>query len=49
MHVTEKDGDRTVTRFETLSSDRAFTPAEIQRIFVDGEALSSAHDGHPVR
>ncbi len=49
MHVTEKDGDRTVTRFETLSSDRAFTPAEIQRIFVDGEALSSAHDGQPVR
>jgi len=44
MQVSEKDGDQTVTRFETLSSDRSFTPAEIERIFVDGEPLAGAHD-----
>jgi hypothetical protein len=49
MHVTEKDGDRTVTRFETLSSDRVFTPAETRRVFVDGEPLANALDGHAVR
>jgi hypothetical protein len=49
MHVTENDGDRTVTRFETLSSDRTFTPAETRRIFVDGEPLASALEGHAVR
>jgi hypothetical protein len=49
MHVTETDGDRTVTRFETLSSDRAFAPAEIERIFVDGEPLTSGLDGRAAR
>jgi len=43
MQVSEKDGDQTVTHFETLSSDRSFTPAEIERIFVDGEPLADAH------
>jgi len=49
MHVTEIDGDRTVTRFETLSSDRTFTPAETRRIFLDGDPLASTLDGHAAR
>jgi outer membrane lipoprotein-sorting protein len=49
MQITEKDGDRTVTRFETLSSDRAFAPAELERIFVGGEPLEAALTGPGTR
>jgi len=49
MQITEKDGDRTVTRFDTKSSDRAFAPAELERIFVDGEPLEAARSGPGTR
>jgi hypothetical protein len=39
MTVEERDGDRTVTHFDSVASDRAFTPAEIERIFVEGKPL----------
>jgi len=42
MTVEELDGDRTVTRFDSVASDRDFTPAEIERIFVAGEPLRGA-------
>jgi hypothetical protein len=45
MQVIEKDGDRTVTHFETLSSDRSFSAAEIERIFVDGQPLAATPHG----
>jgi hypothetical protein len=37
--VEERDGDRTTTRFGATRSDRVFTPAELQQIFVDGAPL----------
>jgi outer membrane lipoprotein-sorting protein len=39
MLVEERDGDRATTVFESLRSDRAFTPQELERIFVNGEPL----------
>ena len=39
--VEERDGDRTTTRFGATRSDRAFTPAEIERIFGAGAPLES--------
>lgn len=49
MQVNEKDGDRSITRFETLSSDRTFAPAEARRIFGDGEPLGNGLDGRAAR
>jgi len=37
--VDERDGDRTATRFGATDSEREFTPAELERIFVVGEPL----------
>jgi hypothetical protein len=37
--VDERDGDRTATRFRATDSEREFTPAELERIFVVGEPL----------
>jgi len=39
MVIRERDGDRTITRFENVDNDRVFTPEEIERIFVTGEPL----------
>ena len=40
MVVEERDGDRTTTRFGATRSDRAFTPAELERIFGAGAPLA---------
>ena len=40
--VEERDGDRTTTRFAATRSDRVFTPAELERIFVAGAPLTGA-------
>lgn len=45
MLVEELDGDRTTTVFDSLHSDRAFTPQELHRIFVAGEPLEGASAG----
>lgn len=37
--VLERDGDRTTTRFSRTRHDRAFTPAELERIFTAGAPL----------
>jgi hypothetical protein len=42
MLVAERDGDRTTTIFESLREDRAFSPRELERIFVSGEPLEGA-------
>ncbi len=41
--VEERDGDRTTTRFGATRSDRVFTPAELQQIFVVGAPLEGVH------
>jgi outer membrane lipoprotein-sorting protein len=46
MVVEESDGDRTTTAFESMRSDRAFTPQELERIFVAGEPLEGGSAGH---
>jgi outer membrane lipoprotein-sorting protein len=33
MEMLERDGDRTATRFEDVSTERRFTPAELERLF----------------
>jgi hypothetical protein len=38
--VEERDGDRTTTRFGATRSDRVFTPAELEQIFVVGAPLA---------
>ena len=42
MRIIEKDGDRTITRFETLSSDRSFSAVELERIFDGREPLGGS-------
>lgn len=42
MSIVERDGDRTVTHFDSVVSDRAFSPAELERIFIAGEPLRGA-------
>ena len=37
--VLERDGDRTTTRFSRTRHDRAFTAAELERIFIAGAPL----------
>jgi len=46
MSIEERDGDRIVTHFESVESDRTFTPAEIERIFTAGEPLTGAGGDH---
>jgi len=41
--VEEHDGDRTTTRFGATRSDRVFTPAELQQIFIAGAPLEGVH------
>jgi len=46
MEINERDGDRTLTRFEHVDDDRVFTPAEIERVFGAGRPLDPAGEAH---
>lgn len=47
MTVEEKDGDRTVTRFERVDPRREFAAAELQRIFETREPLAERPGASP--
>jgi hypothetical protein len=42
MLVRDRDGDLTTTHFHDVASDRAFTPEELERLFVEGRPLDAA-------
>jgi hypothetical protein len=42
MTVEEQDGDRTVTTFERVDSQRRFAEPELRHIFESGEPLVGA-------
>jgi hypothetical protein len=45
MEVREIDGDRTTTVFDSVETDRAFAPAELERLFREGRPLEDLPDG----
>jgi outer membrane lipoprotein-sorting protein len=47
MMVEEEDGDRTVTTFERVRTDRSFTDSELRRIFETREPLEGAESATP--
>jgi hypothetical protein len=40
MEIRDADGDRTLTRFESVDHDRSFSEAELGRLFRDGAPLA---------
>jgi hypothetical protein len=46
MAVAERDGDRTVTTFDRVEAERAFSAPELERIFAAGEPLEGVAGGH---
>lgn len=42
MEIREKDGDTTTTVFERVTTDRRFTPPELERLFREGRPLDDA-------